>query len=279
MSEANSEINAQGGSKKKRPSTSKTPKPGKKRTADKNYPWPHIEGMGNAISLKSKIVVSMRPRDFENPELMIIHAQDIFLQTFSIPRESLKCLPFDAITGPATPRENVYAIKNAILTETSVNQYINLYRSNGVPLSCHVSIASVAGRVSSTHQPNSFCSDADAHKAKFAVVTVTSASCIGNSKHNGIGILGIDRVNTSALNQIGCNGSKAKAKREAATVELNELLRSNQMFIDHSSNPSSNNSSVHYNNFNNHNLVISNGNNTANNPKNLGSHNDSHNLN
>jgi len=253
---------------------SRTPKAGKKRTTDKNYPWPHIEGMGNAISLKSKIVVSMRPRDLDNPQLMITYAQDVFLQTFSLNRDNLKYLPFDAITGPSTPRDCVSAIKNAILTETAANQYINLYRSNGVPLSCHVSIASVAGRGRSTQQPNSFCSDADAYKTKWAVITVTSASCIGNSKHNGIGILGIDRVSTSALNQIGCKGSKAKAKREASTIELNELLRSNQLYMDHGSNSSSSSSSSsdsYLNNYsnNNHNILFSSGSDVVNDPNNV----------
>mmetsp|Transcript_20488 Transcript_20488/g.28207 ORF Transcript_20488/g.28207 Transcript_20488/m.28207 type:complete len:279 (+) Transcript_20488:140-976(+) len=277
MSGASMEVeNENDDSKKKRSRSSKTPKPGKKRTTDKNYPWPHIEGLGNAISLKSKIVVSMRPRDFENPQLMITYAQDIFLQTFSISRETLKYLPFDSITGPATPRDSLYAIKNAILTETAVNQYINLYRSNGVPLSCHLSVASIAGKANPS-QSNPLNNDADANKTKWAVVTVTSASSIGNSKHNGIGILGIDRVSISALNQIGCKGSKAKAKREAATVELNELLKSNQLFIGHNNNSSSNDNNNELQVNSHHDHMISNGSHNV--VNNLVNTHDNHHLN
>jgi hypothetical protein len=65
--------------------------------------------------------------------------------------------------------------------------------------------------------------------AEVPVFTVTSASIVGNSKHTGIGLLGFDRVNQEALDRIGSIGSKAKVKREAYSLEINELLNSNQL--------------------------------------------------
>ena len=169
--------------------------------------------------MKSKIIVSMRPRDMDNPNLMITYAQDIFLQTFGFPREMLKNFPFDLITGPSTPRENLHFITTAVLAEKSACEFLNLYRSNGVPLSCYVSVVSISNR-----SEESQITIPAAERTKWAVLTIRSASSVGNSKHMGIGVLGIDRVSQDVLNTIGCVGSKAKAKREASTIELNHII-------------------------------------------------------
>ena len=187
----------------------------KRKYEEKNFPWPFIEGLGCSISLKSKIVVILRPRDLDNQELMILHAQEIFLQTFSFSRDLLSNFPFELLTGPSTSRQDLHTVITAVLMEKTASVYINLYRSDSVPLSCYLSVVSITNK--------------GADGTKWAVLTVTSASIVGNSKHTGIGLLGFDRVNQEVLNRIGSIGSKAKAKREAYTVELNELLKKNQL--------------------------------------------------
>ena len=187
----------------------------KRKHGERNFPWPFIEGLGCSISLKSKIVVVMRPRYLENPQLMILHAQDIFLQTFSYSRDLLSFFPFELLTGPSTSREVLHVLTTTILMERTANVYMNLYRSDAVSLSCHLSVVSITNKGDDG--------------TKWAVFTITSASIVGNSKHTGIGLLGFDRVNQEALDRIGSIGSKAKAKRDAYTIEINELLKSNQL--------------------------------------------------
>eukprot|EP01036_Dinobryon_divergens_P025059 gene25060-33571_t len=77
-----------------------------------------------------------------------------------------------------------------------------------------------------------------------SLVIYQCASIVGNSKHTGIGLLGFDRVNQEVLNRIGSIGSKAKAKREAYTIELNALLKKNQLLYAFDSNPNNNGKAV-----------------------------------
>lgn len=158
-----------------------------------------------------KIVVSMNPRNFENTELMIRHAQQEFLDTVGYASEDILGMPFDIVLGQASIRLNTYRMQNAILTGKSACEYNNLYRRDGVMLSCHLTIQSITGSASSTNE----------HREKWAVITVRSASVVGklapffflfqslnmmvgNSKQNGVGLLGIDRIPASVLeNTIG----------------------------------------------------------------------------
>ena len=56
--------------------------------------------------------------------------------------------------------------------------------------------------------------------------------------------LGFDRVNQEVLNRIGSIESKVKAKREAYTIELNELLKKSQLLYAFDSNPNNNGKAV-----------------------------------
>lgn len=126
-------------------------------------PWMDIFQAG-------KIVVSMNPRNFENPELMIRHAQIEFLQTVGYSAEDVLGMPFDIVLGQASIRLNTYRMQNAILMGKSCCEYNNLYRRDGVMLSCHLTIQSITGSSSS---------DERSGREKWAVITVRSASVVG----------------------------------------------------------------------------------------------------
>jgi hypothetical protein len=75
-----------------------------------------------------------------------------------------------------------------MLTNKSLCEYINLYNYKGVALSCHVTLTSITGQA---------CTGAIVEK--WAVLTIRSASLVGNSKLSGVGILGIDHATSNTL--------------------------------------------------------------------------------
>lgn len=121
----------------------------------------------------SKIVVSMNPRNFESPELVIRFAQSEFLTTVGYEEEDILGMPFEIILGQASIRLNTYKIQTAILMGKTASEYNNLYRRDGVMLSCHLTVQSLTG----TSETNS-----SARREKWAVITIKSASIVGKSQ-------------------------------------------------------------------------------------------------
>jgi hypothetical protein len=82
-----------------------------------------------------------------------------------------------------------------MLTNKSLCEYINLYNVKGNALSCHVTLTSITGSAAKTDQESA------AVMEKWAVLTIRSASVVGNSKLSGIGLLGIDHIPMDTLRE------------------------------------------------------------------------------
>jgi hypothetical protein len=82
---------------------------------------------------------------------------------------------FRALFGKATNLATVKQLQDSFLNNSPVAEYINLYRDDGVPLSCHVTL-----------QPLSKLSGND-FTENLAVLTFRSASSVGNVSFCGIG--------------------------------------------------------------------------------------------
>ena len=74
-------------------------------------------------------------------------------------------------------------------------EYVNLYRSDGSVLSCHMVIRTIrAGRTAARDS-----AEAD-HRS--ATLTIRSASSVGNANYIGVGLLGVDRISQQHLERI-----------------------------------------------------------------------------
>ena len=189
----------------------------KKKLTNDNFPWPNIFS-------QSKITVGIQPYNLNNTELMVIFGQDEFLNTFGYDRNELISFPFNKLSGAATARNVLSRVTIAILMGKNALEYINLYRKDGTVLSCHISIQCITGNQKAVNERlNS--NNSHSMLQKWAVITIRSASIVGNTKHSGLSILGIERVSKDLLSKIGTIDSRAKARREESSKLLQEMLK------------------------------------------------------
>jgi hypothetical protein len=165
--------------------------------------WPNIFA-------QSKAVVSLT--SMQEPSSMIIQYCDSdFLSTFGY----TKCqnLSFNDLMGKASSKDTMKKFETCLYSGKTATEYINLYRSDKLtPLSCHVSLLPLKNQKlnpdpspnpSPTSNPknskksissqNSYSSKKS--DAVWGVLTVRSASVVGNARISGISFLGgMDRV-------------------------------------------------------------------------------------
>ena len=194
-------------------SNSNSPK--KKKITNESYPWPNIFTL-------FKITTCIEPLNISNPNLMVKYAQDEFFETFGYTRDELNSFSFSKLSGDATSRNVLSRITIAILMGKNSVEYINLYKKDGTVLSCHVSIQCINGNQRMVKKI--LASNSNVNLQKWAVITIRSASVVGNSKHSGLSILGIERVSKDLLNKIGTVNSRAKTRREESSKKLEKLL-------------------------------------------------------
>jgi hypothetical protein len=154
------------------------------------------------IFATSKLVLSMNPRNLTNPHVMIQHAQKEFLMNFGFTPEQLP-FPLHYIYGNSTERNKIIRLEQSLLTSRSFSEFINLHKSNGSSLSCHASLLALTNQndtrvvpqmmmtMDMNYQSNQF--------VKYGVLTIRSASVVGNSKYSGIGLMGTERVSRDRI--------------------------------------------------------------------------------
>lgn len=87
-------------------------------------------------------------------------------------------------TGKGTDIKSVDKLRTAFISHSSIEMYINLYRDDGVPLSCHIHL-NVLGSKHATNQ---------LEPEKFAILTVRSASSFSHAISYNIGPGLLDNV-------------------------------------------------------------------------------------
>lgn len=178
------------------------------RRSTQNQPWTDIYAT-------SKVLVSIQTRNLACPEMMIDHAQDDFLKNFGYSPEDLP-LPMKSLFGKATIRFNSHRIQTAILTGKAAYEYQNLYKKTGQVLSCHIFALSLTGNGSMMRKQPVIQVDPQRYATKYAILTIRSASVMGNSVYSGIGFLGIDRVTPEKLAEVP-QPSKPKKKSSSSS--------------------------------------------------------------
>jgi hypothetical protein len=90
-----------------------------------------------------------------------------------------------ALFGKATNAKTVQSLHTSFLAGTDIDEYINLYRFNGIPLSCHLTLKYLS-KFNSTGKSD-----------KLAIMTIVSASAVGNELYCGIGAGKLSQVSIS----------------------------------------------------------------------------------
>lgn len=178
------------------------------------HPW-------HDIFAQCKLMVSIQTKNPENCELIIHFAQDNFFQNFGFSRDQLP-MPFHALCGKASIRYNTHRIQLAILTGKEANEYQNLYKRDGFPLSCHISTLSLIGtRATPLYLQSNEKQGIENPSMKWAMMTIRSASVVGNTIHSGIGILGVDGIPEDALQRATTAAAASSSSSSSSSNNTN----------------------------------------------------------
>ena len=79
-----------------------------------------------------------------------------------------------------------------------VQLFINLYRDDGIPLSCHLSLVNLHT------SPTSTLSNTCVNQERISIITIRSASSIGNANFCNIGINSLTNFSKEAREEAIC---------------------------------------------------------------------------
>lgn len=103
----------------------------------------------------------------------------------------------------------MFSIEKAILSGQTAMEYVNLYRADGEVLSCHITVRCTpaspsifAGRKDTQQGGGGGPNDGKHGDERWAILTVRSASVVGNANFVGIGLLGVDRIPQQQLERV-----------------------------------------------------------------------------
>lgn len=178
-------------SKKKKKETTVRTSP-KKKVYKKNNKssWPNIFAQSKAVVSIS----SVKSDSHACPGININYCDADFLSTFGY----VDCgfgLFLSSMMGKASSTDTLRKIESCLRLGRTATEYINLYRSDGItPLSCHLSLLPLKSHKIPASAATSASSSPGSGGPLWGVITIRSASCVGNARFSGLSFLGMDRV-------------------------------------------------------------------------------------
>lgn len=157
-------------------------------------------------------MILLTKKELEYPEIKVIYAQDMFFSTFGYEPSDLPIL-FSSLLSDLNMRESVGFIERAVLMGAPTSEFINLQRKNGCVLSCYITLTcsdSVKYNVSDLNNVAYMHHDNSSNNCinKYGVITIRSASVIGNVKTIGMLLYEPSRLDANVLDSaIGCDDS------------------------------------------------------------------------
>jgi len=131
----------------------------------------------------SKLVLSM---EFNTGLLCIRFVDDKFLLNFRYTSEKISNRTLEVICGPGTSQLTISRLKTSVTESRTFAEYINFYRSDRVPLSCHITNQVILGN---TCREQSSSKYEDEASEIIMILSIRSASVVGNASFCGIGLL------------------------------------------------------------------------------------------
>lgn len=149
------------------------------------------------IFAQSKILITINPTNLESPEMVIENGDTNFMNIFRYNETDFEReikLEFSDICGRATSEASIMKCQESIISSIPYCEYINLYRSDGIVLPCHVSIMPITNRPKYKRDNDTQIEIlSGASTTKYAIFTIRSASVVGNAQTLGIGELGMQK--------------------------------------------------------------------------------------
>ena len=144
-------------------------------------PWSNIFAI-------CKLVLSIR---HFSDDLCIRFVDSNFLENFRYTSEQITNHCIEKLAGPGTSRDMLCKIKYAIECGETICTFINLYRQDGVPLSSYVTSLVMSNSLPKSIEEYNIL-QGDNCAETIAVLTIRSASVVGNALSSGYGLLGRD---------------------------------------------------------------------------------------
>jgi hypothetical protein len=194
--------------------------------------WPNIFAQSKAVVSIS----SVKTDSLACPGINISYYDADFLSTFGY-ADCGSGLLLTSMMGKASSMDTLRKIESLLRLGRTATEYINLYRSDGItPLSCHLSLLPLKSHKVPVSAVTSASSSPGSGGILWGVITIRSASCVGNARFSGLSFLGMDRVsdavrqdyyNTKIIN-IGTDTTNASSnlKSVESTLSLDERKRS-----------------------------------------------------
>lgn len=153
------------------------------------------------IFAQSKAVISIsnvRSSDEQHSGIVINFCDADFLSTFGY-ADCAAGLHLNGMMGKASSVETLRKLETFLRLGRTATEYMNLYRSDGItPLSCHVSLLPLKSHRECAISSSSSSLASSGMEAQnltlWGVITIRSASCVGNARFSGLSFLGMDRV-------------------------------------------------------------------------------------
>lgn len=178
--------------------------------------WPNIFAQSKAVISLSNVKSS----DPSHSGITINYCDSDFLCTFGYVDCGAGIL-LSGMMGKASSVDTLRKIESFLRLGRTATEYINLYRSDGTtPLSCHISLLPLkSNRDTIPAVPPSFARTTT-ENLLWGVITIRSASSVGNARFSGLSFLGMDRVsdtvrqeyyNNKILNDAAGSGTSGKS--------------------------------------------------------------------
>lgn len=147
--------------------------------------WPE-----DTIFSMIKVMVLLTKNDLELPIINIIYAQDIFFLTFGYNITDIP-IPLNNIISELNNRDDAYFMERALLLGMPTSEFMNLKRKNGCTISCYVTLSCTANvkKIESKNIELDIIDDisvVDSSFQRYGVITIRSASVVGNVKSIGM---------------------------------------------------------------------------------------------
>lgn len=172
------------------------------------------------IHATSKVVLSYEVNPLQPSDVLIEHAQEEFLLNVGLSSTIEGPVPLHEITCIHTDRITFFEIELGVMTETPIMRFIN-FRGLfvfGQSISCHIIL-----------QPIRRQCDANGIKSdkRWAIMTVRSASSVGNSRLLGLGVTNLSKIPQKDINAIFAASATLKASDNDGNSSENSMTSSN----------------------------------------------------
>ena len=160
------------------------------------------ENMDHMVFGAIKIVLSFSPRSLESNEIMICNVQSSFYSKFGLTQSDTNLpIPLKVLFGSCTDRRSISELHQSFISGQTMMLYVNLYHSTNRILPCHITLRSLNHKLNQS-QEHFLLPISDCITEQRAILTIRSASVVGNAQFNGIGLLDMNRIYQGYLEEV-----------------------------------------------------------------------------